>query len=450
MSKFKQGIIEILGKWNFWGREIDTVVLREKYTDRLTDFVKADKVISIVGVRRCGKSCIAKQIAKKLIEEGIEKERILIINFEDPDFEHADLNFLQKIYEAYLEIIKPQGKPFIFLDEIQDVQKWEKFVRALNERKEAFIVITGSSSKLLSDELATVLAGRQVYFEIFPLDFKEFLKFKGIEIKDIKDYLLNAQKIKILLREYFKFGAFPEVVLTDNEEFKINILRSYFEDILIKDIIRRFKIKEIEKLRGLVRYYLTNISSCITFNSISKFLNLPVETVSRYTSFIEISKSLFFIKRFSFSIKEYEKAPRKVYSIDIGLSNVAGFRFTENPGRVMENLVAIELKRRADDKNLEIYYWKDYDEKEVDFVVKNELNVEQLIQVRYSLSDIKTKDGEINGLIRGSEKLKCDDLLVITEDYGGVENIKNKRVIFKPLWKWLLEEKIAENQISNK
>jgi hypothetical protein len=437
----KERIIEISGKWNFWEREIDAGILREEYLKKLLKFIRSDKIISVVGVRRSGKSYMIRGIVKKLIEGGSKKENTLIVNFEEPEFEGSELGFLQKIYATYLEIIKPPSKPFIFLDEIQNVPKWERFVRSLNERKEAYLIVSGSSSKLLSEELATVLAGRQLYFEVFPLSFREFLSFRGVKIRDLRDVLLAAQKIKGLLREYLQFGGYPEVVLNEEEEIKIRILRSYFEDILTRDVIRRFKIKQIEKLRGLVRYYLTNISSPITFNSISKILNLPVETTRRFTSYLEISKSIFFLRRFSFSVKEQEKAARKVYTIDVGLSNAIGFRFSENLGRIAENLVAIELKRRQNlNPKLEICYWKDYDEKEVDFVIKEDLAVSGLIQICWDVSDLKTKKREIDAILRASKKLNCSNLLIITEDFEEEEEIKNKKIVYRPLWKFLCEQ----------
>lgn len=439
----KEKIIEILEEWNFWRRERETGIYRDLYVSKILKFVKTDKVISIVGIRRAGKSYILNQVAKRLMESGINKENIVIVNFEEPEFENMDVKFLKKIYESYLEFIKPKGKPFIFLDEIQEVKKWERYVRSLNERKEAFILITGSSSKLLSEELATVLAGRQLYFEIFPLSFKEFLFFKGLKIENLKDVVLNSRKIKALFFEYLKFGGFPEVVLGSDEEFKLRTLRSYFDDILTRDVIRRFKVKEIEKLRTLVKFYLTNISSLITFNKISKFLNLPTETVRRYTSFIETSKAIFFIKRFSYSLKEQENSPRKVYSIDVGLSNVIGFRFTENFGRLAENIVAIELIRKHSlNPNLEIYYFKDCQGRETDFVLKNDTEIKQLIQVCWDISDFGTKEREIKGLLKGMKEFGLKEGLIITEDLEREEKIGDKKIIYMPLWKWILSQEL--------
>ena len=219
----KGNIIETLDKGNFWSREIDTGI-RRNYTASIFSALKYNKIVTIVGVRRSGKSYIIKQLVKDLIEKKISKEDTLIINFEEPYFENADLNSLSKIYESYKEIIKPKTKSYIFLDEIQEVKNWEKFVRSLNERKEANIVITGSSSKLMSEELASILTGRQLTFEVFPLSFSEFLRFKNLKIRDEKDIYLNAENIRKYVLEYIEYGGFPEIVLIEDRKIKNKII----------------------------------------------------------------------------------------------------------------------------------------------------------------------------------------------------------------------------------
>lgn len=437
MDKFR--LVEVLGSWNFWNRDIDTGLPRKGYVGKLLNFVKTDKVVSLVGVRRSGKSTIMKQMAKALIDGHVDKNDILMVNFEELEFENADAGFLKAIYEAYLETIKPSGKPFLFLDEIQHVEKWEKFVRSLNEKKEAFIIVSGSSSKLLSNELATVLTGRQLYFETFPLSFGEVLDFEKIEAGDSKSTALNARKIKMAFSDYLEFGGFPEINLNKDREFRMRTLRSYYEDIINRDVAQRFKVKKADKLKTLARFYLTNISCLISFNRTSKFLHLPTETVRRFSYYLETSKLVFFINRFSFSSKEQENSPRKVYSIDVGLSNAVGLRFSENFGKLAENIVAVELKRRQEEragKNLEIYYWKD--NYEVDFVVKENLKVRDAIQVCWDVSNPETRERETRALLKAMKKFKLKEGLVLTEDFEGEENLKERVIKFMPLWRWLI------------
>lgn len=437
----KERIIEILEEWNFWRRDIDSGIHRKVYVNKLLEFIESDKVISIVGVRRSGKSTLVKQMAKLLIEKGTARSDILIINFEEPQFENVDVKFLVQIYHSYLEIIKPQKKPYIFLDEVQNVKNWERFVRSTNEKKEAYIVISGSSSKLLSEELATVLTGRQLYFEVFPLSFKEFLDFRKINTEDKTNILLNALEVKRSFREYLQYGGFPEVVLNSSEEFKKRVLISYYEDIINRDIVQRFKVKKIPQLKSLVQFYLTNISSYVTFNSVSKFIKLPVETIRRFSTYIEVSDLAFFVKRFSFSVKEQENSARKVYSMDHGLSNAVGFRFSNNWGRLAENIVALKLREtKMLSPLVEIFYWKNHHgDKEVDFVVKDGLKIKSLIQVCWDVGAEKTKIREVSSLLNAMEEFKLKKAMIITEDYETEEVIKGKRIIFRPIWKWLCE-----------
>ena len=356
-----------------------------------------------------------------------------------------DAKSLLEVYQTYLEIIKPCGKPYLFLDEIQNVSRWEKFVRTINEKKEAFIVISGSSSKLLSEEFSTVLTGRQLYFEIMPLSFSEFLNFRNLKIKERKDVALNSLNIRKFFREYLQFGGFPEVVLNQNQEFKRRVLLSYYEDIINRDITQRFRVKKIDRLKTLAHFYLTNISSSISFNKISKFIELPVETIRRFSSYLEISKLLFFLRRFSFSVKEQENSPRKVYAVDIGLSNSIGFKFSENYGKLAENIVALHLKEiQTQNPRLETYYWKNYyGNKEIDFLLKEGTKIRKLIQVCWDVTNEETRERELKGLLESMKEFHLEEGLIITGDFEETEKIKGKKIIYKPLWKWLLNSSLS-------
>ncbi len=429
----KDEILEILSDWNFWAKEIDIGIEREEYVKKLINLItKTNQIVCIAGVRRGGKSMLIRQIARGL-GDSVNN---LIVNFEDERFLERKLKLLIDIYNTYLEKLKPEKKPFIFLDEVQDIPRWERFVRGMHERREANIMISGSSSKLLSAELATLLTGRHIIFFVYPLSFKEFLKFKNLSINSEFEILAKRIEIKRLLTEYLEFGGFPEVSLSSNKK---RILTSYFETIITRDIVDRFEIREKDKLKIIAKYYLTNISSPITFNRISKFLSLPLTTVERFSDYLETANMIFFIKKFSYSSKEQEKSARKIYSIDTGISNAIGFRFIEKLGKIIENIVAIELKRRQSfNPSLEIYYWKDYQQREVDFVVKEGLKIKQLIQVCSDISNIETKERETKPLLKAMDEFKLKEGLIITEDIDSEEKIKDKKIIYKPVWKWLL------------
>ncbi|MDO8727759.1 MAG: ATP-binding protein [Candidatus Methanoperedens sp.] len=429
----KEEILEILSDWNFWAKEIDTGINRKDYVKKLIPLItETNQIVCIAGIRRSGKSTIIKQLAKEL-GGGVNT---LLVNFEDERFIQRDLKLLREIFDTYLEKVKPNSKPFIFLDEIQNIPEWERFARGVHERKEATLVISGSSSKLLSAELATLLTGRNITFFAYPLSFKEFLRFRSISSTNEIEVLAKRIEIKRALDEFMEFGGFPEVVLSTDKK---RILLGYFEAIITKDTIDRFNIREREKIKTLSKFYLTNISSPVSFNKVSSFLDIPLTTVERFSDYIQTACLVFFIKKYSFSMKEQEKAQRKVYSIDSGLSNAIGFRFTRNSGKLMENIVAIQLKiRQSFEPGIEIYYWKDQSGREVDFLVKDGLKVSELIQVCQDLSDMGTKEREVKGLVRAMEEFNIKKGLIITEDFEGDEKVRNNEIIYVPLWKWLL------------
>jgi len=433
----KDALLEILSDWNFWAKEIDTGITRKEYLKEIIKLItKTNQIVCITGIRRSGKSTLIKQIAKE-ITNGMKHENTLIVNFEDERFSERNLKTLIDIYNCYLEKVGPDNKPFVFFDEIQNVQEWERFVRGKHERKEANIIVSGSSSKLLGAELATLLTGRHLIFNIYPLSFKEFLFFKNLQIRSEIDIATKRIEIKRLFQEYLESGGFPEVVLSSEKK---RILLSYFDTIISRDIIERFNIREREKIKTLAKFYLTNISSSVTYNKVSRFINVPLTTVERFSEYLETANLIFFIKKFSYSLKGQEKSPRKVYSIDCGLSNTIGFRFMKNFGRTMENIVAVELKiRQTFNPSIEIFYWKDYQQREVDFVLKAGTEVKQIIQVSYKIDDMNTKERELRSLLKAMDEFKLKEGLIITDDFEDEEKIDGKKVIYTPLWKWLLE-----------
>ncbi len=421
----KDEIFEILADMNFWFKDMETGIERSQYISLLKKKVKTGEILILSGVRRAGKSTILRQFAKSL---NVEKERILIVDFEDYRWRSRKLELLEKIWNTYLEYMNPRGKPYVFLDEVHSIEGWEKFVRTISERNEAYVIVTGSSSKLLSKEYASLLSGRYVEIRVYPLSFKEFLLFENISFSSRQEILANKRKILRKLHEYIKIGGFPKYVLTRDED----LLKAYFESIIVKDVAERYEIKRIDKLRKLASFYLSNVGKRITFNSVSKFLEIPLHTVERYSYYLQEAFGCFFLPSFSYSLKTQEKLPKKVYSIDTGLSNVVGFRFSEDFGRLMENVVFNELIKRG----AEVFY---YHNPEIDFVVKEGREIKELIQVSYVSNMDEIKKREIDNLVKASEVLKCKNLVVITWDLEGEEEVNGKRIKFVPLWKWLME-----------
>lgn len=435
----KKELISILSDWNYWKKDLDSGVDRDSYLDVLKKMLPSQQVKIITGARRSGKSFLMRQMAKHLMISGVDKKNILIVNFEDPGFIDLNTKLLGQIFDTYLEFQSPEGEVYVFLDEVQETPRWEKWVRTMQELDKANLIVSGSNSKLLGGELATVLTGRHMDVTVLPLSFKEFLKFKKLEIKDNLSFVNKEIEIKKLLQEFLEFGSFPIVVL--EEEKKKEALLAYYDDTINRDLIRRYKIRKSEKLRSLVKFYLGNISSLITFNSSGEFLKMSAETTERFSNYLETSYLTFFVKRFSYKFKEQEKSPRKVYAVDTGLANIIGFRFSGNFGKIAENAVFLELKRKTySNPNLEIFYWKSLADEEVDFVIREDSKIKELIQVCWNLDDINTKKRETKALLKAMEEFKLKKGLIITEDFEGEEEFGEKKIQYIILRKWLLNK----------
>lgn len=432
----KNEIIEILQDWNLWKRELEMGVPRREYLNQVRRLLNTNQILVVTGPRRAGKSFLMRQMAWELTGRGMDKASTLIVNFEDPRFTELSVKLLGQIYETYLEFLAPQDHPVLFLDEVQEIDGWEKWVRTMHELKKAKLVVSGSNAKLLSRELGTLLTGRHLDVTVFPLSFREFLEFNHVQARDALEVVQKRIEIKGLLRKYLEYGSFPEVVLSEQKK---EILLNYFEDLVNKDLLRRFKIRKQQELKALVKSYLSNVATLTTFHSMEKFLKISADTIEKFSGYLEQVYLVFFLKRFSFKVKEQEKDPRKVYAVDTGLSNAIGFRFSENTGRLAENVVFLELRRRqALNSDLELFYWKDIHHWEVDFVVKESRQVKELIQVCWNVDDAPTKEREIRSLVKAMREFGDTHAVVITEDHEAEEEIKKHKVHFIPLWKWLL------------
>ena len=433
----KAEILNVLNDWNFWKKDIDTGIRREELLKKLKALSKAKEVVVVKGIRRSGKSTLLLQFCKDLIESGVKKEDILIVNFEDPRLKNLDLDLLNKIYEIYLTELNPSEKHYIVLDEVQIVSGWEKFARFLHESKKAGVFVTGSSSKMLSSEYSTVLAGRHLDLEVRPLSFREYLGFAGVGAKTGIEISANRHKIKRAMAEYLRWGGFPKVSIVKNENEKRELLETYFRDIIIKDISLRYGVKQIEKLEELAKFYLTNISSMQSFNKIKNLLKLNLDTVERFSNYLASVYMLSFVRKFSYSKKEQLLNPRKVYCSDTGMRNSVSFVFSEDAGRLAENIVFNEISRRG----LEIFYWKG--DREADFVVKDGKKVSWAIQVCWNLNSMETKEREIAGLLEACKALKLKSGIIVTEDFSGEEKIDGVKIFYRTLWEFLLAEEIS-------
>jgi len=401
-------------------------IIKRDLLERAGKYVKHPNILAVLGIRRCGKSIFSYLLAKG--------SSFGYINFDDErlaNVQTSDLNkILQTFYELYGDV------DFVILDELQNITGWELFANRLRRIKK--VIITGSNSKLLSGELATHLTGRHIDLTLTPFSFKEFLSFQGFVLKDNVFTTKEKAAIRRLLDRYLEFGGFPEI-----NKFGKSMLSGIYNDILTKDIILRHKIKKIEAIKKLSRYLISNFGQEFTYSKLCNLLNIESKnTMSKWVSLLEDAFLIFKIDRFSFKLKQQFIAPKKMYCQDNGLINVVAFRFSENIGRFMENSVAMELfRKKCFDPFLEIFYWKNHQQQEVDFLVKKGKKVDTLIQVSNISNEDEVAEREISSLLKASVDLHCNHLLVVTNDYQAERKIKGKVIKFIPLWLWLLSSK---------
>lgn len=407
--------------------------------------LSSQKIITITGPRRSGKTFLLFLLIKKLINQGILPERILYINFDDPRLLPSDAKNIELILESYRELYPEHANKinFIFFDEIQNVKDWEIGIRRIYDTRKFNIFLTGSSSKFLSKEIATHLRGRAVNFEVLPFSFREILLAKGIKLG--RNLIYSQERFPVIkhLDTYFEIGGFPEIVLEKNLDLKIRTLKEYLETMFFKDLIERYSIKNQNLIRELIKYLTTNTASLFSVNAFYKWIKqtYPVtkRTLINYVSYLEDIGLFFLVRKFSYSLKQQAQGPRKCYIVDNGFRNVYGFKFSEDRGKILENTVFLELKhRQAKNPLMEIFYWQDYKKREVDFVIKQGKNINMLIQACTDIDDFKTKEREVTSLVKAAEELDCKNLVVLTLDYDGEEKSKSKKIVYKSLWKWLI------------
>jgi len=391
----------------------------EHYLPREIELPQTPLVRVILGPRRAGKSTFAMHALP---------EKFAYANFDD-----ETLTMVKNYDEIVAALDELYQKPDTYLfDEIQNLPKWELFANRLH-RIGKKLVITGSNAHLLSKELATHLTGRHQQLVLFPFSFSETL---GSE----KNKLIPSE-IAAKLDSYIINGGYPEPFLqkTNPKEY----LSSLFTSIIFKDIIKRYHIRNPTAMENLAVYLLSNVAKEFSFRTLTKIGECKsVGTVEKYLHYLEEAFLFFQIKQFSFKLKEQAARNKKIYCIDNGFIAAKAFQLAPDFGRLYENCVAIQLKKQELRDKHQIYFWKDQQQNEVDFVVKEGLKVSQLVQVCYSLNNGKTQEREIRGLIKASQELGCDNLLIITKDKEAEENAEwfgiKRKIKYLPMWKWLL------------
>ncbi len=395
-------------------------IVRRDLLDEVLKWLTDDRVIILTGIRRCGKSTLLKQIIQ-------ETPNWSYINFEDErliDFQAQDFELLN---EVLIEFYGPTTT--YFFDEIQNVPKFELFVRRLQEEGKK-VIITGSNATLLSKELGTRLTGRYKSFEVYPFSFSEFLRFREITITK-EDWHVIEKKVALLklFGEYLLRGGLPEYLKNQDKDY----VRTVFENILYKDIITRYALKREKIMKELVNILATNAAAQFTYNSLKNTLHLSnAITIKEYISYLSNSYLFFELLKFSHSIKQQLNSPRKIYLIDTAFHQVCGVNFTLNRGSTLENIVFIELKRKGKD----FFYYAD--KQECDFIIKEGTRITAALQVCYVLDDTN-REREINGLLDALRTFKLHQGLILTFEQTDELHVDGKTIFVKPVWKWLLE-----------
>ncbi|MCD6373692.1 MAG: ATP-binding protein [Thermococcus sp.] len=400
--------------------ERENIVGRELKERILVNFAPTAHIIT--GPRRSGKSVLSATLRRKP----------LYVNFEDPamaGFKIEDYGLLLSAgYELFGEF------DYIVLDEVQEVEGWEKMVSVLRERYPT--VVTGTNARLLSREFSTYLTGRYLSYTLLPFSFREFLAYREIspEVRTTRD----EARMKRALREYIEHGGFPEA-LRFGREYLINL----YNDIITRDVIVRYGVRNVRELKEVAFYLFSNFAGRCTYNKTKNTLGIGnVGTVKKYVEYLQSTYLIFELPKFSFKPKEIVRGDKKVYTVDTGMLNAVLPRVSKNMDRLMENAVFLELLRLKHywRQGLELYYYRDT-KGEVDFVVRDKGETE-LIQVTYASSEEEVASREVENLFRVMKLFGVKRGTLVTWDYSGKIRRDNLVIRAVPLWKWLLNSRV--------
>lgn len=396
-------------------------------------------IISLTGPRRSGKTYLCFQMINDLKKSKVPASNLLYVNFEDEKMINANAGDLDSLYETLLELSPPDKKHplYFFFDEIQNVSNWEVWVRRIHETNQNIkFILTGSSSALLSSEFSTKLTGRTLSFEIFPLSFKELLLWKNLayDIKTISGSRKKAE-VKNMFDSYLNSGGFP-AIQHEQVSFRDEILQQYYHAILMRDVIDRHQVNNTKKLKTIAHFLLEATAGDLSYTKITNKLNslgykTSKTTVIEYLSYLEEAYLFFQTLKFEYSTTKQLGSIKKVYCIDNGLVNAASFKFSDDRGKLLENVVFLELRRKS--KN--IFYNRNG--AECDFLVMTKNKITDVYQVTYELSE-DNRHRELKGLLDAMGKFNLKKGTVLTSEQEETITKDGYKIFVLPVWKWLL------------
>lgn len=397
--------------------------------------IRSSKIISLIGPRRSGKTFYFFQMINQLLAE-IPPPQIIYFNFEDERLDLTTAHF-QLMIDAYYELYPDNfGKEiFFFFDEIQEIAGWEKFVRRIYDTISKHIFITGSSAKMLGKDIATHLRGRHLVYQLFPLSFREFCQFQGIDTAE-QHSTTGKNRLKLNLTNYLRTGGFPEL-LSLSPELVHPTLQTYFEVMIFRDIVERYRISNVPALKYFVKRMFNTVSSEFSirkvFNELkSQGYKIGKDKLYEYLDYVTDGFLFFVLFPYKRSLTQQQMSNKKVYTIDTGLLNAVTFRFSGDLGKLLENAVYIQLQREG---NETLYLKNNF---ECDFLVKEQDKINQAIQVTYSISDPLTRKREVESLLKAMEHLQLNTGLILTFDETEEIRAGDRNIIVMPAWKWFL------------
>lgn len=394
-------------------------------------------ITAIVGPRRAGKTSLMLRAADELIRSGKAGRRdFLFLDFEDyrlQGFEAHDIDRLLTVFHQMTE----QYPRYLFFDEIQHLPTWSRVLRTLHNQKRYRLVVTGSNSGLLGREIATELRGRYLDIVMLPFSFREYLVFHSIPFDAVTTNTPMLGRVLKAFESYLREGGFPEVVASRDPIVKRQLLQTYYSTIFYKDILERYAVKARHILDQMMNYALDTYSGVFSVSSFEKLLKSAglsgsKRTIANYLHYLEEAFFLVLIGKFSYSPRTRAMNPQKAYLIDTGFAGL-GVSFSENRGRLLENMVALELYRRKQ----EFYYHKDRNE--CDFIVKEGTKPSQAIQVCWELTP-QNEDRELKGLIEANEAWSVKNLVVLTYNQESERTVSGRKIRIFPVWKWALNK----------
>lgn len=399
--------------------------------------LNSGKIITFIGPRRCGKTFYSYWLINELSNK-VEKEKIIYINFEDERLDISAAN-LHLIMDAYFELY-PENfgqEIYIFFDEIQEIDGWEKFVRRIYDTITKNIFITGSSAKMLGKEIASSLRGRNIAYNLYQLSFREFCNFQNIDTQDV----YSTQAKAILRNQFDKYlwdGGYPETIFME-KELSSKTLQSYYDVMLFRDIVERHEVANVFVLKQFLKKAMNNISSPFSVNKFFNELKSQGIKISKNSIYEFLVYSLdcfllFILNPYDPSVAKQQAHNKKLYAVDTGLVNAVTYRFSHDKGKLLENIVFLHLNRQEK----KIYFLKN--KYECDFIVVEKMSPIAAIQSCLTMEDKATRDREIRGLMNALEKLNLPEGFIITLDEEEDLIVEGKKIFIRPCWKWLLSD----------